>query len=148
MKKLRKRLSVICAISLMISCVCVTTANAASSSESFKVLAIGNSFSIDATEYLYKVAADLGETDIVIGNMYQGSCTLATHWTCAKNNRADYTSVDRKRVNRINLKQSVKFNSNFVCCFVAVCWDFNDPVKFVFIVYAKLDICVSNIYSK
>ena len=47
--------------------------------KSFKVLAIGNSFSIDAMQYLYGLAKDTGYTDIVLGNLYIGGCTLQTH---------------------------------------------------------------------
>lgn len=44
-----------------------------------KVLAIGNSFSVDAMEYLYDIAKSAGYTDIVIGNLYIGGCTLEQH---------------------------------------------------------------------
>lgn len=47
--------------------------------KSFKVLAIGNSFSVDAMQYLYGLAKDAGYTDIVLGNLYIGGCTLETH---------------------------------------------------------------------
>ena len=39
-------------------------------STSIKVLAIGNSFSVDAIEYLYGVLVDLGYEEIVLGNLY------------------------------------------------------------------------------
>ena len=38
---------------------------------SIKILAIGNSFSQDATEYLYGMLKDLGYDNIVIGNIYK-----------------------------------------------------------------------------
>lgn len=44
-----------------------------------KVLAIGNSFSVDAMEYLYDIAKSAGYTDIVLGNLYIGGCTLEQH---------------------------------------------------------------------
>ncbi len=48
-------------------------------SNSLKVLAIGNSFSVDAMEYLYDIAKSAGYTDIVLGNLYIGGCSLETH---------------------------------------------------------------------
>ena len=44
-----------------------------------KILAIGNSFSVDALQYLYQIASSLGVKDIIIGNLYIGSCSLETH---------------------------------------------------------------------
>ena len=46
-----------------------------------KILAIGNSFSEDAYKHLYIVAKDAGIENIVLGNMYIGGCSLATHMT-------------------------------------------------------------------
>lgn len=50
-----------------------------SEGKSLKVLAIGNSFSVDAMEYLYDIAKSAGYTDIVLGNLYIGGCTLEQH---------------------------------------------------------------------
>lgn len=58
---------------------------------SIKILAIGNSFSADALEYLYGMLADLGYEDIALGNLYIGGCTLETHASNFKNNSASYT---------------------------------------------------------
>ena len=60
-------------------------------SKEFKVLAIGNSFSEDATKHLYQIAQASGATNIIIGNLYIGGCSLQTHWACAQNNSASYT---------------------------------------------------------
>ena len=46
---------------------------------SLKVLAIGNSFSVDATTYLWGVCHSAGITDLVVGNASIGGCSLATH---------------------------------------------------------------------
>ena len=59
--------------------------------KTLKVLAIGNSFSNNATEYLYEIAQAEGMTEIVIGRLYIGSCTLEKHADCATNNTPDYT---------------------------------------------------------
>lgn len=48
--------------------------------KSFKILAIGNSFSVDAMEYLFRVAESAGEKNIVIGNLYIPGCSLDIHW--------------------------------------------------------------------
>lgn len=50
-----------------------------SDGKTLKVLAIGNSFSNNTTEYLYDVAMAEGMTDVVIGRLYIGGCTLAMH---------------------------------------------------------------------
>ncbi len=55
-----------------------------------RILAIGNSFSQDAVEqYLWNLA-DAEGFDVVIGNMYIGGCTLATHLTHAMNDAGAY----------------------------------------------------------
>lgn len=56
-----------------------------------KVLGIGNSFTMDAMEWLYKVAADYGIDNIVLGYAYKGGCSLETHWSYASNNTGGYT---------------------------------------------------------
>ena len=44
-----------------------------------KLLAIGNSFSVDALQYFYQIASSLGIERIEIGNLYIGSCSLERH---------------------------------------------------------------------
>lgn len=46
-----------------------------------KILAIGNSFSVDAMEHIFKVALAYGykQEDIILGNLYIGGCSLKTH---------------------------------------------------------------------
>lgn len=46
---------------------------------SFKILAIGNSFSEDSLAHLYAIAEEMGAENIVLGNMYIGGCSLARH---------------------------------------------------------------------
>ncbi len=57
---------------------------------SIKILAIGNSFSVDAMEYLYNICADAGIENIVLGNLYIGGCSLDKHWQNIKSNTAAY----------------------------------------------------------
>ena len=44
-----------------------------------KILAIGNSFSEDATKFLHQTAAAAGAETLVV-NLYIGGCTLEQHW--------------------------------------------------------------------
>ena len=60
-------------------------------STTIKILAIGNSFSVDAMEYLYGMLGDLGYEKIVLGNLYIAGCTLETHAANFQNNSASYT---------------------------------------------------------
>jgi len=47
--------------------------------ETIKILAIGNSFSDDAVEYLDELAiAD--SVPLIVGNLYIGGCSLQRHW--------------------------------------------------------------------
>lgn len=58
--------------------------------KSFKVLAIGNSFSVDAMQYLYGLAKDAGYTEIILGNLYIGGCSLERHAGNVGTGRAAY----------------------------------------------------------
>ncbi len=56
-----------------------------------KILAIGNSFSVDAMEYLWDIFEDAGFDDIVLGNLYIGGCSLDTHWSNIQSGAKAYT---------------------------------------------------------
>ena len=58
--------------------------------KTLKILAIGNSFSVDAMEYLYQIAKSAGVEEIVLGDLYIGSCSLETHVSHAKKNDNAY----------------------------------------------------------
>lgn len=47
--------------------------------KTLKVLAIGNSFSVDAMTHLYQVAKLEGVEEIALGNLYVGGCSLKQH---------------------------------------------------------------------
>ena len=68
----------------------VCVAEAATSDKDLKILAIGNSFSVDSMQYLWDIANDGGYT-FTLGNLYIGGCTLATHANNIANNNAAYT---------------------------------------------------------
>ncbi|MBO4217258.1 MAG: DUF4886 domain-containing protein, partial [Clostridia bacterium] len=72
-------------------------------SRSIKLLAIGNSFSSDAIafgtsgesrNYLIKLLEGLGYTDITIGSLEIGSCTLKMHYGSAVNDEAYPTATE------------------------------------------------------
>ena len=57
-----------------------------------KILAIGNSFSVDAMEHLFKVALAYGykKEDIILGDLYIGGCSLERHYNNMKENLPAY----------------------------------------------------------
>lgn len=59
--------------------------------KTISILAIGNSFSVDAMEYLYGMLQDVGYEDITLGNLYIGGCTLETHAGHFTSDNASYT---------------------------------------------------------
>ena len=60
-------------------------------SQSISILAIGNSFSVDAMEYLYGYLKQAGYEDIFLGNLFIGGCTLQTHASNLADNKKAYT---------------------------------------------------------
>lgn len=78
-----------------------------------KILSIGNSFSVDAQEYLYHILEDMGVEEIKLGNLYVSGCTLATHLVYAERNYAAYTYYtntdgDWKETKNYSIEQAVK----------------------------------------
>ena len=58
---------------------------------SFRLLSIGNSFSVDAQQWLYGIAKDMGYDNIVLDNLYIGGCSLQGHFSTYVNERSSYT---------------------------------------------------------
>ncbi len=56
----------------------------------FELLAIGNSFSGDALQYVYQIAKDVGIEKIAIGNLFYSACSLNEHATFAQDDEAKY----------------------------------------------------------
>ena len=54
-----------------------------------KILAVGNSFSQDATYYLHQIAA-ADNIDIKAVNLYIGGCSLERHWKNIQNEAEEY----------------------------------------------------------
>lgn len=68
----------------------VSVSMSAKTDKVVKILAIGNSFSVDAVEqYLYELAQADGQ-QVIIGNMYIGGCSLEKHLKNAEGNMAAY----------------------------------------------------------
>lgn len=62
-----------------------------------RILAIGNSHTVDATSMLAAVfAAEMPEQKIMIGNMYRSGCSVGRHVTNAKLNKVDYTYYENE----------------------------------------------------
>ena len=58
--------------------------------KTMKVLAIGNSFSVDAMTHLYKVAKAEGVEEVILGNFFVGGCSLKQHAGFMKSGAAAY----------------------------------------------------------
>ncbi|MBR6708088.1 MAG: DUF4886 domain-containing protein, partial [Clostridia bacterium] len=59
-------------------------------SDSLRILAVGNSFSVDTMQYLAQIACELG-TPVILGNLYIGGCSLQRHYDNTFNKIRDYT---------------------------------------------------------
>jgi len=63
----------------------------ASVRRSVKILAIGNSFSVDAMRnYLYDVLKSADYDQVILGNLYVGGCSLDTHWNYISSKSGSY----------------------------------------------------------
>ncbi len=73
------------------------------------ILAIGNSFSQDATAYLYSIAEAAGE-EIKVVNLYIGGCSLETHWLNIQGDAAlyDYELNGQYTGRKISIKEALK----------------------------------------
>ena len=58
---------------------------------SLKILAIGNSFSVDAMKnHLYDLLKSADYDQVILGNLYIGGCSLDTHWNNISGNLSAY----------------------------------------------------------
>ncbi len=58
--------------------------------KTWKVLSVGNSFSVDTMEHLVHIAKAAGYTDVVLGNLYIGGCSIRRHMDNAETNAPLY----------------------------------------------------------
>ena len=73
---------------------------------SIKLLSIGNSFSLDAHEYLWDIIKSSGDYDnIVLGNLYLGGGTLSTHVKNHVGEVSEYTYYLNETGKRTTLKE-------------------------------------------
>ena len=56
-----------------------------------RILAVGNSFSVDAMEHLAVIFKAAGYETVVLGNLYIGGCSLDTHMKNINNTSYSYT---------------------------------------------------------
>lgn len=88
-----KRIIILVLVLLLIVCITAAVSSCGCSKKvpkSLKILAIGNSFSVDAMQYLYQIAESAGVKEIVLGNLYIGGCSLERHLKNAKEGICDY----------------------------------------------------------
>lgn len=83
-----------------------------------KILTIGNSFSQDASQYIFDIAKSAG-INVVVGNIYFAGCSLKTHWTNATNNNATYTYNKWTSSVMTNIE-----NQTMKACILDEEWDF------------------------
>ncbi len=86
--------------------------------DTIKILAIGNSFSVDAMEFLWDICIDAGFREVILGNLYIGGCTLDTHAGNIETGSAAYTYY----TNRDGLWQT-KQNATMDSALIAEEWD-------------------------
>ena len=73
-----------------------------------KILAIGNSFSRDATAYLHQLLSSCGVESTVV-NLYIGGCPLERHWRNIESDRAEYEYQRNGQImeRRISIRQAL-----------------------------------------
>lgn len=73
------------------------------------ILAIGNSFSQDATVYLHDVLLAAG-VDATVVNLYIGGCPLERHWANAEQDRAEYQYQRNGRIHErhVSIRQALR----------------------------------------
>lgn len=76
-----------------------------------RILAIGNSFSVDAVEqYLYEIFSEKGY-EAIIGNAYIASCTLQKHWECESSTNSTTKNSNSYRKITKGTKQTIASQS-------------------------------------
>lgn len=73
-----------------------------------KILAIGNSFSQDATRYIQDVAKSAGQ-DLFVRNCHIGGCSLERHVNCILSGEDEYQyQMDAKMLEMISIEAALK----------------------------------------
>ena len=90
-----KRLCFLMLLASLLMASCVVMNAKPKDYDMVRILAIGNSFSVDALEdHFYELASAAGKK-VIVGNMYIGGCRLKHHLKNADENLADYTYYKR-----------------------------------------------------
>lgn len=95
-----------------------TTAGTVTPKKSIKVLAIGNSFSVDAMEHLAVILKGEGYDEIVLGDLYIGGCSLDTHWGNIQSGAKAYTFYVNKGDGWTNTTENIQTGIDYAD------WDF------------------------
>ncbi len=69
----------------------LTLAGVNGKTDELKVLGIGNSFTVDGTQYLWNVATAAGEEEFLLARATIGGCDLDKHWSNIENDSAAYS---------------------------------------------------------
>ena len=87
---MKKRfLSILMALAMVLSCISLPAAAAETTPKTLKVLAIGNSWSNDATSYLADIfKAEGSDIQLTVGRLYVSGQSLKGHWEYAQNNKS------------------------------------------------------------
>ena len=70
--------------------------------ESIKILAVGNSFSVDAMEHLAVILKEAGVKEVVLGNLYIAGCSVWKHWNHTSNGQLEESADYKFYVNKGN----------------------------------------------
>ena len=75
-----------------------TTSKNTDPKKSIRILAVGNSFSVDAmNNHLFDVLESLGYNDITLGNLYVAGCSIDTHWSNVSGKKKEYAYYKTNR---------------------------------------------------
>ncbi len=69
-----------------------TSLPAASKDKTLRILAVGNSYSVDSLQYLYQMGKSAGY-ELVIGNLYHAAQDLAGQWDCWQGEKASIPTI-------------------------------------------------------
>lgn len=76
-----------------------------------RILAVGNSFSVDSMEYVYKIAKAMGVEKVELGNLYIGGCTLETHLEKAQTGHKAYGYYYADDCEKLSIKGTSKYST-------------------------------------
>jgi len=100
--------------------ICSFSVSAQNDRSTIKILAIGNSFSVDAIESYLSDLAIAADVPMVIGNLFISGCSLEKHWNCAKDDLAKY---DYNKINEKGERETIT-NSTLLNALTDEDWDY------------------------